>query len=52
VGNEAAHEVGTGISPEDARDVADFTHALLEYVFTFREKFERFKKRRMAKQAP
>jgi hypothetical protein len=45
-GNEAAHETNATISAEDARDILEFTHALLEYVFTFRDRFERFKKRR------
>jgi hypothetical protein len=48
-GNEAAHDVTVTISPEDARDILEFTNALLEYVFTFRDKFEEFKKRRSAK---
>ena len=48
-GNEAAHDVKVTISPEDARDVLEFTNALLEYMFTFRDKFEQFKQRRLAK---
>jgi len=44
-GNEAAHGVNSRISPQDAKDILEFTHALLEYVFTFQEKFEQFKKR-------
>ncbi len=44
-GNEAAHDVNIMISAEDARDILEFTNALLEYVFTFRDKFEAFKKR-------
>ena len=44
-GNEAAHGVNSNISPQDAKDILEFTHALLEYVFTFQEKFEQFKKR-------
>lgn len=50
-GNEAAHDVKVTISAEDARDVLDFTNALLEYIFTFRDKFQQFKQRRLAKQA-
>ena len=45
-GNEAAHGVNTKISPQDAKDILEFTIALLEYVFTFRDRFEQFKKRR------
>jgi hypothetical protein len=45
-GNEAAHGVNSQTSREDARDILEFTNALLEYVFTFQEKFEQFKKRK------
>lgn len=45
-GNEAAHDVHVTVSAEDARDILDFTNALTEYVFTFRDKFEAFKARR------
>jgi hypothetical protein len=45
-GNEAAHDVSTNVSREDAKDILEFTHALLEYVFTFQERFEQFKERR------
>ena len=48
-GNEAAHDVTVTISPEDARDILEFTNALLEYMFTFRDRFEQFKQRRLAK---
>lgn len=48
-GNEAAHDVRIQVSVEDAKDVLDFTNAILEYLFTFREKFEEFKKRRTKK---
>ena len=51
-GNEAAHDVNVTTSPEDARDILEFTNALLEYVFTFRDKFEEFKKRRSGKTQP
>jgi Domain of unknown function (DUF4145) len=45
-GNEAAHEVQALTSGEDARDLLEFTQAILEYVFVFRDRFELFKKRR------
>lgn len=51
-GNEATHDVTVIVSSEDARDILEFTNALLEYVFTFRDKFEEFKKRRAAKNLP
>jgi hypothetical protein len=44
-GNEAAHGVNSKISPQDAKDILEFTHAILEYVFTFQEQFEQFRKR-------
>lgn len=44
-GNEAAHGVNSQITLQDAKDILEFTHALLEYVFTFQEKFTQFKKR-------
>jgi hypothetical protein len=47
-GNEAAHDVGVTISAQDAKDIMTFTEALMEYVFTYRDQFERFKKRRTA----
>jgi len=46
VGNEAAHDVAVTVSKADAMDIVEFTNALLEYVFTFRDRFEKFKKRR------
>lgn len=44
-GNKAAHDVNSNISWEDARDLIEFTEALLEYVVVFRERFERYKSR-------
>jgi hypothetical protein len=46
MGNEAAHDVAFAASREDAQDTLEFTEALIEYVFTYRDKFEGFKKRR------
>jgi hypothetical protein len=51
LGNEAAHDVDASVSKEDARDVLDFTEAMLLFVFTLREKHERFLARRV-KAAP
>lgn len=45
-GNDAAHDVSVVINGSDARDILDFTRALVEYVFTFQERFQAFKKRR------
>ena len=49
-GNEAAHDVNVTTSAADAKDLIEFTNALLEYVFTFRDKFEEFKRRRAARE--
>ncbi|MEX0881208.1 MAG: DUF4145 domain-containing protein [Thermoanaerobaculia bacterium] len=51
-GNEAAHDVKLQTSAEDARDIVEFTNALLEYVFTFRDKFDAFNARRAKKANP
>lgn len=45
-GNEAAHGVGTTISEADARDTLEFTNAILDYLFSYRDRFEKFKQRR------
>jgi hypothetical protein len=51
-GNEAAHDVTVNVSQEDAQDIMEFTNALLEYVFSFRDRFEEFRKRRLARLPP
>lgn len=51
-GNKAAHDVGTNVSKQDAQDVIEFSHALIEYVFTYKQKFEEFKKRSQAAAKP
>lgn len=45
-GNEAAHGVGLSIPPADAKDILEFTNAIMDYLFSFRDRFEEFKKRR------
>ena len=47
-GNEAAHGVATKISETDARDILEFTNAILDYMFSYRDRFEQFRKRRAA----
>jgi hypothetical protein len=47
-GNEAAHGVGLSIAEPDAKDILEFTNAILDYMFSFRDRFESFKKRRAA----
>jgi hypothetical protein len=51
VGNEAAHDVAAEVPKEDARDLLDFTRALVEYIFTFTENFKKFTERRAARRA-
>jgi hypothetical protein len=49
LGNEAAHEVDLQTSRQDCEDILEFTEALAQYVFTYRDKFEKFKQRRVEK---
>ncbi len=46
IGNEAAHDIDTPVTKEDARDVLDFTEAILIYVFSLTKRFESLQKRR------
>ncbi len=46
LGNEAAHGVKISISQPDAKDTIEFTNAILDYLFSYRDRFEQFKKRR------
>ncbi|MFO1248910.1 MAG: DUF4145 domain-containing protein [Alphaproteobacteria bacterium] len=48
-GNEAAHDVNVTVSREDAGDLLDLTEAVAEYLYTFKEKFDEFQKRRKSK---
>jgi uncharacterized protein YbaR (Trm112 family) len=45
-GNEAAHGVGIVSSAQDARDGLDFTIGIIDYLFSYRDQFEKFKQRR------
>jgi len=45
-GNEAAHDPAVVVSGEDAKDILDFTNAVIDYLYSFRSKFDQFKKRR------
>jgi hypothetical protein len=45
-GNEAAHGVALSIQQADAKDILEFTNAIMDYLFSFRDRFEEFKKRR------
>lgn len=46
LGNAAAHGVDSNTSREDASDMLEFTEALCQYVFTYRDKFKEFQARR------
>lgn len=46
-GNDAAHDLNVTFAFEDAQDIIDFTYAIIEYVFTYRKKFELFKQRKI-----
>ena len=48
-GNRAAHDIDTDVAPQDARDVSEFTDALIEYVVVYRERFEQFKMRQSSR---
>ncbi|MGI0489654.1 DUF4145 domain-containing protein [Pantanalinema rosaneae CENA516] len=45
-GNEAAHDVNISFSEMDAIDIIEFTKALIEYIYTFTDKFSAFLNRR------
>jgi hypothetical protein len=45
-GNEAAHDTAVRVSKADSRDMLEFTGAIADYVFSFRDKFVAFKARR------
>jgi hypothetical protein len=45
-GNEAAHDLSVTFSKEDASDIIDLTSAILEYIYSFTNKFAEFKARR------
>ena len=44
--DQAAHDLSTAISRQDSEDLIQFTEAILEYVFTFADRFGRFRDRR------
>lgn len=47
-GNEAAHGVAISIAAPDARDILEFTNAILDYLFSYRDRFNQFRRRRAA----
>ena len=46
--NLGAHASDERVSPDDARDLLDFAHAITDYVFVLTKKFEDFTQRRAA----
>jgi len=51
VGNEAAHDIETSVDKSDARDVLDFTEAILIYTFSLTARFRAFQARRATSKA-
>ena len=51
IGNEAAHDPDIKVTKRDARDVLDFTEAILIYVFSLTSRFEAFRSRRGGSQS-
>lgn len=45
-GNDAAHNINVEFTSMDARDTLDFTIAILDFTYSFKEKFEKFKARK------
>lgn len=46
LGNEAAHNIDVEFSAVDSRDVLEFTIAILDFTYSFKDKFDKFKERR------
>lgn len=44
-GNKAAHDIDSCISQQDARDLLDFTIAIVDYVFVFSKRYQSFLER-------
>lgn len=42
-GNEASHDVNVTVSQADATDIIEFTNAILDYLFSYRDRFEKFR---------
>jgi hypothetical protein len=47
--NIGAHATDEKITPEDARDMLDFTIAIGDYVYVLSDKYEKFKSRQLKK---
>jgi len=45
VGNKAAHNIESEFSNLDSKDILDFTIAILDFTYSFKDKFDKFKAR-------
>lgn len=45
-GNEAAHNINVEFTATDARDILDFTIAIMDFTYSYRIKFDEFKSRK------
>jgi len=50
LGNEAAHDVRSDISKQDALDALEFTRTIIEYLYVFEAAYNRFLERRLKTQ--
>jgi len=48
-GNEAAHNIDNDVDSLVAKDIFDFTIAILDFTYSFKDKFDRFKNREKKK---
>jgi len=48
-GNDAAHNIASKFSPEDAKDILDFTIAILDFSYSYKDKFDKFISRQNGK---
>jgi len=46
IGNDAAHDVNTEITIDDAKDILDLTEAILLYIFSLNNRFIEYKRRK------
>lgn len=44
-GNKAAHSINHDFEESDAKDILDFTIAILDFTYSFKDKFDKFKER-------
>jgi hypothetical protein len=42
----AAYGAGLSIAQPDAKDILELTNAIIDYIFSYLDRFEQFKKRR------